>query len=127
MPKYFASSRYRTFQKSLNVWGYTVLSSGKRRVRHTWVHPLFQREQRLLCLQMKRVVRSQANKALKAMESAEATSLADRRASSPGPTQESSSVQPHPAVGQPTSERVITPSLVESQSTIALSLLPNQR
>ena len=64
MPRYFGSSKYRSFQKNLNLWGYdTALTHSKSHpLRGETSNPNFLRDFPEKCLEMKRVVK---NKALK--------------------------------------------------------------
>ena len=63
MPKYFHSSNIKSFQKSLNLWGFKSMRaqgfSLKRfpTKQYVWSHPFFKRGERSLCNQMARVVR----------------------------------------------------------------------
>jgi len=56
MPKYFGSSKYRSFQKNLNLWGFK--SSLVTTSKGECYHPLFVRGSPSLCQDMKRFVKS---------------------------------------------------------------------
>ena len=51
MPVYFNSSKYKTFQRSLNLWGFESISKGAD--RGACFHPLFLQNQPDLCKNMK--------------------------------------------------------------------------
>ena len=53
LPQYFNSTQYRAFQRSLNVWGFSVVSKGKQ--RGTCWHPYFRRDREDLCEYIERV------------------------------------------------------------------------
>ena len=53
IPKYFNSSQYRAFQRSLNVWGFSVVSKGPH--RGTCWHPYFRKDREDLCEHIDRV------------------------------------------------------------------------
>jgi HSF-type DNA-binding len=53
MPVFFNSSSYKSFQRSLNLWGFRVLLKGPH--RGECFHALFQRGKQDLCGNMKRV------------------------------------------------------------------------
>jgi hypothetical protein len=53
IPRFFNSSQYRAFQRSLNVWGFSMVSKGAN--RGTCWHPYFRRGREDLCDLMERV------------------------------------------------------------------------
>ena len=52
MSSYFGTSNYRSFQKNLNMWGFTSIRSGSK--RGSYYHPLFVRKLPSLCHRMVR-------------------------------------------------------------------------
>lgn len=53
MPVFFTSTSYKSFQRSLNLWGFRVVSSGNH--KGECAHPFFKRGQPDLCMSMKRI------------------------------------------------------------------------
>ncbi|KAG7354732.1 HSF-type DNA-binding protein [Nitzschia inconspicua] len=51
MPHYFHQTQYRSFQRMLNLYEFQKVSSGK--YRGSYSHPMFNRNDRELCLQMR--------------------------------------------------------------------------
>ncbi|KAG7358773.1 HSF-type DNA-binding protein [Nitzschia inconspicua] len=51
MPHYFHQTQYRSFQRMLNLYEFQKISSGK--YRGSYSHPMFNRNDRELCLQMR--------------------------------------------------------------------------
>jgi hypothetical protein len=86
MPLYFSTSKLRSFQKNLNLWGFTTPSKGDFRGGRgsVWFHPLFQRDSPSICNQMKRVVRKSAPRS-SANNSSPTTTHAFRHQSMNGP------------------------------------------
>ena len=67
MPAYFSSTSYKTFQRSLNLWGFRILLKGPQ--RGECFHPLFQRGKPGLCEHMTRVkLRGKYTKRKKSLE-----------------------------------------------------------
>jgi hypothetical protein len=64
MPKYFGSSKFRSFQKNLNLWIFTTVTyySPSRNQRGACSHPLFIRDAPHFCHKMKRVLKSKRKK-----------------------------------------------------------------
>jgi hypothetical protein len=52
MPKYFNQTKYKSFQRQLNIWGFCRITSG--RDKGGYIHPCFIRGQHSLCRQMVR-------------------------------------------------------------------------
>jgi hypothetical protein len=52
MPKYFKQTKYKSFQRQLNIWGFCRITSG--RDKGGYVHPCFIRGKPSLCRQMVR-------------------------------------------------------------------------
>ena len=53
MPVFFSSTSYKTFQRSLNLWGFRIFLKGPQ--RGECYHPCFQRGKPVLCERMTRV------------------------------------------------------------------------
>ena len=53
MPVYFNSKIYKSFQRSLNLWGFDTVSKGPD--KGVCFHPYFRRNQRDLCFTMRRI------------------------------------------------------------------------
>jgi len=75
MPRYFGSSKFRTFQRSLNLWEYKTSLVGSS--RGVCSHPMFQRDSPELCEGMKRVIRKR--KCIKQEAPSEATAARQRQ------------------------------------------------
>jgi hypothetical protein len=54
MPEFYAASKYKSFQRNLNLWGFETISKGHE--KGVCSHPFFVRGQPLLCRRMTRVV-----------------------------------------------------------------------
>jgi hypothetical protein len=54
MPEFFSTSKYKSFQRSLNLWGFETVSKGPD--KGVCNHPLFVRGDADLCNSMKRIV-----------------------------------------------------------------------
>ena len=54
MPNFFQASKYKSFQRNLNLWGFETVSKGPS--KGICSHPLFARGKPLLCRSMTRVV-----------------------------------------------------------------------
>jgi hypothetical protein len=52
MPKYFKQTKYKSFQRQINIWGFCRISSGPD--KGGYVHPYFVRDKPSLCCQMVR-------------------------------------------------------------------------
>eukprot|EP00429_Kryptoperidinium_foliaceum_P010944 CAMPEP_0176001400 /NCGR_PEP_ID=MMETSP0120_2-20121206/103_1 /TAXON_ID=160619 /ORGANISM="Kryptoperidinium foliaceum, Strain CCMP 1326" /LENGTH=342 /DNA_ID=CAMNT_0017333939 /DNA_START=592 /DNA_END=1620 /DNA_ORIENTATION=+ len=55
MPQYFTSCKFKTFQRSLNLWGFRTASKQVSVERGSRFHPLFVRGRPELCYQMSRI------------------------------------------------------------------------
>ena len=59
IPRYFRQTKYKSFLRQLNLWGFESINEGSSR-RAGYFHPKFIRGQPELCHEMKRVKRSSA-------------------------------------------------------------------
>mmetsp|Transcript_114637 Transcript_114637/g.171455 ORF Transcript_114637/g.171455 Transcript_114637/m.171455 type:complete len:431 (+) Transcript_114637:59-1351(+) len=114
MPSYFGTSNYRSFQKNLNMWGFTTVRGGDS--RGTCSHPLFIRDLLYLC---HRMVRHRAFMSKTKDKNAKDNSEKPNPPRASSPSECYPSPPPSPSIADSTEEASNAPSVCEDDRSDA--------